>query len=50
MNIRLADEVYLDLRSARDWYEAKQDGLGDEFVDLFFLIAKELPNRALHFA
>jgi hypothetical protein len=48
MNIRLVDEVYLDLRSARDWYEEKQGGLGDEFVDLFFAITRGLPNVALH--
>ena len=48
MNIRLVDEVYLDLRFARDWYEENRGGLGDEFVDLFFTIAKELPNVELH--
>ena len=48
MNVRLVDEVYLDLRSARDWYEEKRDGLGEEFADLFFAIAKDLPNVALH--
>lgn len=48
MNVRLVDDVYLYLRSARDWYEEKRDGLGNEFVDLFFAIAKDLPNVALH--
>jgi hypothetical protein len=48
MNIRLVDEIYLDLRSASDWYEEKRGGLGDEFVDLFFTIAEGLPNVALH--
>jgi hypothetical protein len=48
MNVRLVDDVYLDLRSARDWYEEKRDGLGDEFVDLFFAVARSLPNILLH--
>ena len=48
MNVRLVDDVYLDMRSARDWYEEKRDGLGDEFVDLFFTIARGLPNVSLH--
>ena len=48
MNVRLVDEVCLDLRSARDWYDEKRDGLGDEFSDLFFAIASDLPNVALH--
>lgn len=48
MNVRLVDEVYLDLRSARDCYEEKRVGLGDEFVDLFFTIASGLPSVALH--
>ena len=40
MNVRLVDDVYLDLRSARDWCDEKRDGLGDEFGDLFFAIAQ----------
>ena len=48
MNIRLVDEVYLDLRCARDWYDEKRGGLGDEFVDLFFTIARGLPIDTLH--
>lgn len=48
MNVRLVDDVYLDLRSARDWYDEKRDGLGDEFADLFLTIAKGLPNVSLH--
>lgn len=48
MNVRLVDDVYLDLRSARDWYDKKRDGLGDEFADLFFTIARGLPNVSLH--
>ncbi len=50
MNIRLVDEVYLDLRCARDWYDEKRCGLGDEFVDLFFTITRGLPNGAMHFS
>ena len=48
MNVRIVDDVYLDLRSARDWYDEKRDGLGNEFADLFFTIAKGLPNASLH--
>ena len=36
MNLRVVDEVYLDLRMARDWYDAKSAGLGDEFAEFFF--------------
>jgi hypothetical protein len=48
MNVRFFEEVYLDLRSARDWYNEKQDGLGDEFADLFFIVAKGLPKVSFH--
>ncbi|MCC7336949.1 MAG: hypothetical protein IT422_17805 [Pirellulaceae bacterium] len=48
MNVRLLDEVYLDLRSARDWYNAKRFGLGDEFAELFFRIAGDLPCVSQH--
>lgn len=50
MKLRLVDEVYSDLQSAREWYEEKRQGLGDEFIDLFFKIARDLPNAALHCA
>jgi hypothetical protein len=50
MNVRLTDPVYLDLRSARDWYDEKKDGLGDEFADLFFRVVRELPHVKLHHA
>lgn len=48
MNIRLVDEVYQDLRTSRDWYDKKRDGLGDEFVELFFDIVRGLPHGAMH--
>ncbi len=48
MNIRLVDEDYHDLRTARDWYEEKRGGLGDEFVYLFFTVANGLPDSAMH--
>ncbi len=48
MNVRFVDDVYLDLRSARDWYDGKLDGLGGEFVELFFTIARSLPTVSLH--
>ncbi len=48
MNVRLVDDVYLDLRSARNWYDHKRDGLGDEFTELFFNIARGLPKVSLH--
>jgi hypothetical protein len=32
MNLRLVDEVYLDIRTARDWYDGKSIGLGDESI------------------
>ena len=48
MNVRLVDDVYLDLRSARDWYDGKRDGLGDEFADLFFCIARGLLDVSPH--
>ena len=50
MNVRLVDEVYLDLRSAGNWYDRKSIGLGDEFADLFFSIARGLPDVSLHHA
>lgn len=50
MNVRLVDEVFLDLRTARDWYDRKSVGLGDEFADLFFSIARGLPDVSLHHA
>jgi hypothetical protein len=50
MNLRLVDEVYLDIRTARDWYDGKSIGLGDEFADLFFSIARGLPGVSLHHA
>ena len=48
MNIRLVDEVYHDLRTSRDWYDKKRDGLGDEFVELFFDVVRGLPHGAMH--
>jgi len=50
MNVRLVDEVYLDIRTARDWYDGKSIGLGDEFVELFFSIVRGLPGVSLHHA
>ena len=50
MNVRLVDEVYLDVRTARDWYDRKSIGLGGEFADLFFSIARGLPSVSLHHA
>jgi hypothetical protein len=32
MTLRFRPEVASDLRAARDWYEARQEGLGDEFT------------------
>jgi hypothetical protein len=48
MNLRIVDEVYHDLRSARDWYAQKRDGLGDEFLDLFYTTVRGLPEITLH--
>ncbi len=48
MKIRLVDEVYHDLRAARDWYEEKCGGPGDEFVDLVFTVVNGLPDGAVH--
>ena len=48
MNIRLVAEVYHDLRTARDWYDEKRGGLGDEFVELFYTVANGLPEGAVH--
>lgn len=48
MNIRLVDEVYQDLRTSRDWYDKKRNGLGDEFVDLFFDTVNSLLHTAMH--
>jgi hypothetical protein len=50
MNVRLVDEVYGDLRTARDWYDGKSASLGDDFVDLFFSTVRTLPNVSLHHA
>ncbi|TWT98376.1 hypothetical protein [Stieleria varia] len=48
MNVRLVDEVYFDIRTARDWYDGKSIGLGDEFAELFFSIVRGLPGVSLH--
>lgn len=48
MNIRLVDEVYDDLRTSRDWYDKKRDGLGDEFVELFFDVVNGLRHCTVH--
>jgi hypothetical protein len=32
MTLRFRREVAVDLRAARLWYEARREGLGDEFV------------------
>ncbi len=48
MKTRLVAEVYDDLRTARDWYDEKCDGLGDEFVELFFTVANGLQAGAMH--
>ncbi len=48
MNIRLVDEVYDDLRTSRDWYDRKRDGLGEEFVELFFDVANCFPHCTVH--
>lgn len=50
MKIRLVDEVYGDLRMSRDWYERKLEGLGDEFVELFFDVVSGLSHGAMHCA
>lgn len=50
MNVRLVDEVFLDVRTARDWYDRKSAGLGDEFADVFFSTARGLPRVSLHHA
>ena len=48
MNIRLVDEVYDDLCTSRDWYEKKRDGLGVEFVKLFFDVVNGLRHCTVH--
>jgi hypothetical protein len=48
MNLRLVGEVYDDLRTSRDWYDRKRDGLGDEFLELFFEVVNGLPHCAVH--
>lgn len=50
MNIRLVDEVYDDLLASRDWYDKKRDGLGDEFVQVFFDIVNALTHCETHFS
>ena len=50
MNVRLVDDVHLDVRAARDWYDRKSAGLGDEFAELFFSTARGLPAVSLHHA
>jgi plasmid stabilization system protein ParE len=32
MTLRFRPEVAVDLRAARRWYEARREGLGDEFI------------------
>ncbi len=48
MNIRLVDDVYDDLRTSRDWYDRKRDGLGEEFVELFFDVVNGLQHCTMH--
>lgn len=48
MSIRLVEDVYDDLRKSRDWYDRKRDGLGEEFVELFFDVVNGLSHCKVH--
>jgi hypothetical protein len=48
MHLLIVDEVYEDLRSARDWYAEKREGLGYEFVKLFYDTVKKLLESSLY--
>jgi|JI9StandDraft_2_1071091.scaffolds.fasta_scaffold93534_4 hypothetical protein len=48
MTIRIVDEVYDDLRTSRDWYDKKREGLGSEFVQIFFEVVNALPHSVMH--
>jgi hypothetical protein len=48
MNIPLVGEVYQGLRTSRDWYDRKREGIGDEFADLFFDVVNGLSHGAIH--
>jgi hypothetical protein len=40
----LRPEAELDLLTARNWYDQQQDGLGDEFTAVIFVM-NQLPRR-----
>jgi len=50
MNIRLVDEVYDDLRASRIRCDRKRDGLGEEFIELFFEVVNSLPHSTVYFS
>jgi hypothetical protein len=42
MRILYAPEVARELSDARDWYESRADGLGDEFIRMAYAAFEEL--------
>jgi hypothetical protein len=44
MTLRFRREVAVDLRAARSWYEARREGLGDEFM---LAVDRLLDNRVV---
>ena len=42
MKILYVPEVTLDLTEARDWYENRSDGLGEEFIRMAYAAFSEL--------
>ena len=42
MRIRYVPEVAHELSDARDWYESRADGLGEEFIRMVYAAFEEL--------
>lgn len=42
MRILYVPEIIEDLADARDWYESRSDGLGDEFIRMAYAAFEEL--------
>ena len=43
------DHAIDDIKNTKDWYETKQQGLGDQFADYLFKCIEEIINHPLAF-
>jgi plasmid stabilization system protein ParE len=47
MKLRVLPEAFRDLAETVDWYNARQDGLGEEFEWRFYTRVESLPGNPL---